>query len=263
MNEHLRGKHYLALLLDPRQHVREWVASQPSLVWSVATENRGSTEASQTAFECLQKTADTDVPDDDEWVKKLVAQGMHVIDAKEKWLENQLLAYLGLHPKLLLKHLGLSDKIFRQCIQSDSPLQFFEQRVGAQCVVRRAANRVFSCKPTSTPVERLWNVFGENLTVKRRSIGKGMLAELVYARMNMHLLPHDQLRDVAGGLEFGCFESLFEAACDLDEQHAVCEALAIRHALGRSVHPGEDTSNIDDGHEMGDTDEELDVLDLM
>jgi hypothetical protein len=155
MNEHLRGQHYLALLLDPRQHVREWVASQPSLVGSIATENRGNTEAIQAALECLQKTADTDVPDDDEWVKKLVAQGMHVIHAMEKWLENQLLAYLGLHPKVQLKHLGLSDKIFRQCIQIDLPSQFFEQRVGAQCVLRRAAKRVFSCKPTSTPVERL------------------------------------------------------------------------------------------------------------
>jgi hypothetical protein len=66
-------------------------------------------------------------------------------------------------------------------------------------------------------------------------MGKGVLADLVYARMNMHLLPHDQLRDVAGGLESCCFESLFEAACDLDEQQAVCEALAIRHALGRYI----------------------------
>jgi hypothetical protein len=40
MKEHLRGQHYLALLVDPRQHVREWVALQPGLVGSYATEVR-------------------------------------------------------------------------------------------------------------------------------------------------------------------------------------------------------------------------------
>jgi hypothetical protein len=40
MKEHLRGQHYLALLLDPRQHVREWVALQPGVVGSYQTEVR-------------------------------------------------------------------------------------------------------------------------------------------------------------------------------------------------------------------------------
>jgi hypothetical protein len=40
MKEHLRGQPYLTLLLDPRQHVREWVALQPRLVGSYKTEVR-------------------------------------------------------------------------------------------------------------------------------------------------------------------------------------------------------------------------------
>jgi hypothetical protein len=114
--------------------------------------------------------------------------------------------------------------MFRQCIQSDSPLLFFEQKMSAKCVLLRAAKRVFSLKPCSTPVEGLWNVFGVNLTAKRRSMKKGMLAELVYARMNMHLLPHDQLPDDATDLSSCNFESLFEAVCDWDDQQEVEEA---------------------------------------
>lgn len=39
----------------------------------------------------------------------------------------------------------------------------------------------FSCKPTSTPVERLWNTFGDNLTPKRRSMKNSMLVTLFHA----------------------------------------------------------------------------------
>jgi hypothetical protein len=46
-------------------------------------------------------------------------------------------------------------------------------------------------------VERLWNAFGDNLTAKRRSMGNGRLAELVYCRMNMLLVPNEYLSDAA------------------------------------------------------------------
>ena len=90
-------------------------------------------------------------------------------------------------------------------------------QVGDKCLLRTAALRVFTCKPSSTPVERLWNVFGDNLTSKRRCISKGMLANLVYARMNMHMLPNDWLpfdTQVVGSL----FKSLFDSAEELDDQ---------------------------------------------
>ena len=85
--------------------------------------------------------------------------------------------------------------------------------------------------PSSTPVERLWNVFGDNLTSKRRCMSRGMLANLVYARMNMHMLPNDWLpfdtQDV-GSL----FKSLFDSAEELDDQAEVDVVVAARRALG-------------------------------
>jgi hypothetical protein len=73
-------------------------------------------------------------------------------------------------------------------------------------------------------VERLWNVFGDNLTAKQHSMGKVMLAELVYARMNMYLLQHDHLHDDDADLSSNNFKSIFEAVCDRDDQQEVQEA---------------------------------------
>jgi hypothetical protein len=73
---------------------------------------------------------------------KTFAQGLRVKDAKEKWLETQLQAYLCLHRKVQLKHLGLDDKMIRQCIQRDSPSLFFEQKMSASacCVAQRSVS---------------------------------------------------------------------------------------------------------------------------
>lgn len=47
-------------------------------------------------------------------------------------------------------------------------------------LLREAGIRV---NPSSTAVERLWNVFGDNLPAKRRSMKDTNLGELGYTRM--------------------------------------------------------------------------------
>jgi hypothetical protein len=59
------------------------------------------------------------------------------------------------------------------------PASFWQQDVPADCLLREAAIRVMSAKPSSTAVERLWNSFEDNLTAKRRSMKNETLAMLV------------------------------------------------------------------------------------
>jgi hypothetical protein len=60
-------------------------------------------------------------------------------------------------------------------------------------ILRQVAIRVLCSKPTSIAMERLWNVFGDNLTAKRRSGENKNLCKLVYMKMNAHLVPNSLL----------------------------------------------------------------------
>lgn len=64
--------------------------------------------------------------------------------------------------------------------------------------------RLLSAEGSSIPVERIWNVYGDNFTAKRHT-------KAVYACMNMHLLPSDHVpADMTR--EDGVFNALFEDA---------------------------------------------------
>lgn len=60
---------YAALLIDARQHVREFVRSEKTLIGTVEQNNFGATDAIQRALKVVTKFADVDVPADDKIVQ--------------------------------------------------------------------------------------------------------------------------------------------------------------------------------------------------
>jgi hypothetical protein len=170
---------------------------------------------------------------------------LSALDAKQKLLEGQLRTFVGVHPKLNLKVLAIKEEDMRKCVEGDSPLQWYTDKVPVTCELREVGLRVFSAKPSSTPVERLWNAFGDNLTAKRRSMGSGRLAELVYCRMNMDLVPNDFL-PVSDGTESGHemlsaqLASVFEAVGDIDEHEEAQRAGLALKTIGDVEKDGKD-----------------------
>jgi hypothetical protein len=107
--------------------------------------NRGNTPAINAAIDALHRWGDQCVSDDQPYVKKQVECGhMMLHDAKQKLLEGQLRAYLGLHPKLSIKVLGIGEDSFRKYVAGDSPLQWFADKMPVTYELRAAALCVFS-----------------------------------------------------------------------------------------------------------------------
>jgi hypothetical protein len=97
-------------------------------------QTRGNTVALKAALEALHVYADADVPDDDKDVQKL-ATLMTMSLAKQKVQEIQLRAFLGLHSKLQVRHLGIEKRSLDQCVAGDSPLEFYDQKVCVPCLM--------------------------------------------------------------------------------------------------------------------------------
>jgi hypothetical protein len=160
-------------------------------------------------------------------------QHMAMQDAKELVLETHLRAFIGVHPKVTNKRLKIPDDALRKCVGSESPMDFWCVQVPKSVWLRLVAMRLLSAKPTSCAVERLWNVFGDVCTKKRRSMGKGRVAQLVHARMNMHLLPHDKLPELGFMVDSNAaFNSVFEAVAQIDDEEEVAAAAAVRATIG-------------------------------
>jgi hypothetical protein len=87
------------------------------------------------------------------------------------------------------------------------------------CLLREAAIRVMSTKPSST-VERLWNDFGDTLS-KCRSFKNNLLATVVCAKMNHNIFGTHG--DVVTKAEF---ESLLHFV------HEVVEEELVQHSKG-------------------------------
>jgi hypothetical protein len=235
----MQGFHYLALFLDPRAHVRVFVQQQSSLLGSNdgLVAYRGNTEAFNAVISTLNVWADVCVSDEQAYVKKQAEAGLlSVLDAKQKLLQGQLRAFVGVHAKLPFKVLGIGEDSIWKCAEGDSPLQWYTETVPVTCELRAVGLRLFSAKPSSTPVERLWNAFGDNLTAKRRSMSSGRLAELVFCRMNMKLVPNDLLQEseAISGHEMNSAQlaSVFEAVADIDEQEETHRAALTLRAVG-------------------------------
>ena len=58
---HLRPHHFVALLLDPRKHMRQFVQDEPAVIG--ASESRGDSDIIRQSVEFVRQFADTPVPD--------------------------------------------------------------------------------------------------------------------------------------------------------------------------------------------------------
>jgi hypothetical protein len=189
--DHMTGFSHLALLLDPRPQFREFVKRETLIVGDTETKNVGNTEFLSSADSCLREMADIVLHDTHKTVversKKMPTVAL--VDVKQALLTGALRAFIGVHQSKKLKHLNISeDKLKQFGVDGEAPVSFWVHDVPHDCLLREAAIRVMSAKPSSTAVERLWNAFGDNLTAKRRSMKNSTLSELVYAKMNVDLL---------------------------------------------------------------------------
>ena len=189
--DHLTGFSHLALLLDPRRKYRDFVQGEVQIIGE--GKNVGNTPFLSSADTCLRGMADIVLPDNHKTVveRSKGSPELSLTEVKQALLTGALKAFVGAHKKKGVASLGIDEdklKQFGVSMDGEAPVQFWEQDVPAKYMLREAAMRVLSAKPSSTAVERLWNAFGDNLTAKRRSMKNSTLATLVYAKMNMHLL---------------------------------------------------------------------------
>jgi hypothetical protein len=191
--DHLTGLAHLSLLLDPRPEHREFVLNEPSIMGTDHEKNWGNTAVIRSADECLRSMADVVLSDDDKIVveRSKTSHELSLAKVKQALLSGALKAYLGVHASKSRKHLHITDDMLQQFgVCGEPPVAFWQQTVPPQCLLREAGIRAMSAKPSSAAVERLWNAFGDNLTAKRRSLKNSTLAEVVYVKMNISLIPN-------------------------------------------------------------------------
>ena len=159
-------------------------------VGATETKDFGNTALIQSALTCLRNVADVALRDDHQLVVKLRQKNgcLPILGTKQTLLSGALKAFIGVQVKKL-KQLGIcEDRLQQFGVSAEPPAAFWEHEVPVTCMLREAGIRVMSAKPSSTAVERLWNAFGDNLTGKRRSMKNSSMAEMVYAKMNIHLI---------------------------------------------------------------------------
>jgi hypothetical protein len=246
-------EHYAALFLDPRKHVREFVQADEAILGCTEQDNFGNTGMIQRARQGILRYAEQDVRADDPVVKAKVAAGMDMKDAQELWLEVQLRAFVGVHPKVGFKQLSIDADALRKCVGSEFSLLFWSDRAPPVLALRRVAMRLFSAKPTSVPVERCWSVFGDVLSAKRRCMHKGRLARLVHARANMHLLECDSL-ELGAETDASAFLSVYEAVGDMDEEEDAARVFAAKALQEDDLHVHDDDAEEESISSLADTD---------
>jgi hypothetical protein len=101
-----------------------------------------------------------------------------------------------------------------------------ETQAATSLQLRYSALRFVAIKPTSIDVERVRNLFGDNLSSKRECMHKGSLAQLLHARVNMQLVPCDQ----PTGMDLSqmpdmesMFVKVFDVVAESDEQEEAAE----------------------------------------
>ncbi len=191
--DHLTGLAHLSLLLDPRADHRNFVSNEPLIMGSEQDRNWGNTAFIRSADQSLRSMADVVLSDSHKIVveRAKVSRQLSLVKVKEALLSGALKAYLGVHASKSRKHLHITEDMLAQYgVGGEPPVAFWEQTVPPECLLREVGIRAMSAKPSSAAVERLWNAFGDNLTSKRRSLKNTTLAEVVYVKMNIRLIPN-------------------------------------------------------------------------
>jgi hypothetical protein len=231
--EHVGSFAHLALLLDPRPVYRKFVQSEVAIVGSAEGRNIGNIPFIASADSALRQMADFVLPDQHKTVQQRHAKNksLSLVDVKAALLSGPLRAFVGVHETKTLKHVG---------VDGEGPVSFWLHQVPEDCLLREAAVRVMSAKPSSTAVERLWNSSGDNLTAKRRSMKNSTLATIVYAKMNNHLLDN---RQASGMTDTPGFESLLDFVDEMHEEELLQQSKGGVQCDQRSASLGAGTSD--------------------
>jgi hypothetical protein len=169
--------------------MREFVKNEPAVIGTGTS--YGNSPLIQTTVQFVQDFSDCLVDDDCPAIEKEVNRNnLPKVSAKKKVLAGARRVFIGVDPDKSLKSLRIDSEVLGEVGQTDSPCTFWTVGVSEQCILRKVAIRVLCSQPTSIAVERLWDVFGDNLTTKRRSVESKNLCKLVYVKMNAHLVPN-------------------------------------------------------------------------
>jgi hypothetical protein len=199
--DHLRPHHHLALLLEPRQHVRQFVRGNKDIMGCTDAGTVGNTEFLRSADSVLEDVSKFAFEETECCVKSVVdrkrEEEMSFYQNVHQKLSAELKAWLGIHPnpKVALPP-GVQAAKLLQCTSDCDPFDFWSTEVIAdKSCLRKAAMRVLSAKPSSCAVERVWSHFRDVFSPKRRSLLSTTLRRLVFVKLNMHMVPHDSLAD--------------------------------------------------------------------
>jgi hypothetical protein len=109
-------------------------------------------------------------------------------EVKNALLSGALRAFISAH-ETKLKRLHIDESELNPVgVNGESPAAFWMHQVPQDCLLSEVSIRVMLAKPSSTAVERLWNVFDDNLTANRRFMKNTTLPTLVYVKVTHHLL---------------------------------------------------------------------------
>jgi hypothetical protein len=222
--DHLRPHHHLALLLDPRQHVRYFVKGSNEILGSKEEGTVGNTEFIRSADSVLEDISKFAFVDTEACVKSIVDRQQADLSFSQKVhkkMSGELKAWLGIHPspKVSLPP-GVQASKLLQCTSECDPFDFWSSDVIAEkSCLRKAAMRVLSAKPSSCAVERVWSHFRDVFSPKRRAMLSATLRRLVFVKLNMHLVPHDSLSETDMNSLVEIDESWVQSIVEATEQY--------------------------------------------
>jgi hAT family C-terminal dimerisation region len=222
--DHLRPHHHLALLLDPRQHVRHFVKGSKDILGSKEEGTVGNTEFIRSADSVLEDISKFAFVDTEACVKSIVDRqqvDLSFCQTVHKKMSGELKAWLGIHPspKVTLPP-GVQASKLLQCTSECDPFDFWSSDVIAEkSCLRKAAMRVLSAKPSSCAVERVWSHFRDVFSPKRRAMLSSTLRRLVFVKLNMHLVPHDSLSETDMNSLVEIDESWVQSIVEATEQY--------------------------------------------
>jgi hypothetical protein len=101
-----------------------------------------------------------------------------LVSAKRS-LDGAIRAFIETHPEKGPSSLGIDKDQLSEVVANDTPTTFWLLQVGTDCPLRNVALRVLCTKLSSIAVERLWSVFGDNLTAQKWSIGNQNLNHVI------------------------------------------------------------------------------------
>ncbi len=242
----------LALLLDPRPGMRQFVARE-KLLGTAAGEDQGASSFLQRAINSLSEFADLCV------LHTEVAEKHQNKASKTFLLKQQLLAYLGTQPGRSLSQLGVKQEQLDSVVDEEAPSEFW-RFVSPKVQLRRVALRLFAGKSAATGTERVWSHFGQGFTAARRRMTSSLLAKLTYVKVNMSLIDDAAWLEGLGVTNLndpGEFKSLCQMVQELDDEQFVNDLKQKQAAAASRI---DEVVSVDSAVPTGSEPEEVDWM---